>query len=381
MLLSKNKSITTIGLMMVLFMNLSFAQLVKVNDPVFAEGLCDRLPLAMNATCDSLDIAKATSEYPEVAQKAVFFSDLGIKDASEIVYFTGLDKVYLNQNQLSEVPDLSQFTAMTWLNFNRNQLSEAPDLFLPNLSDLDWLYFEKNEISNLDDWFGKTHMNIKSIHLGGNQLSSLPELHTYPELIILKAYSNNLGFNSLVPLKSSPKYSDKFELFPQNEFPVLSNQVRQLGEDWIISLEHDHNANRYELFKNGDKIRESTNGIFNLTGLEKSDQGDYYVLIRNSNFNASDEYLRTNTVSLHLADDKSLGDVSLFSPDGDGIADFVLLQGSGDFEIFDESGAVVRKGTLPFSWNGDNKSGLPVTPGMFYVKKSDGTFQKILLTF
>lgn len=381
MWLSKNRTVTVVALLMLLLWNLSMGQLVKVKDSVFAQALCDKLPLAMNETCDSLDVSKATSEYPASNNKAVFFSDLGIHDASEIVYFTGLDKAYFNKNQLTQVPDLSQFTAMTWLNFNENLLTEAPDLFLPNLSNLIWMYFAKNQVSSLESWNGKNHPNIQSIHMGDNKLTELPELYTYPKLSILKLENNYLTFSSLVPLLSSPKFSSNFVLFPQKELSLLSHQVRQIGEDWVISIDHDHSANRYELYKNGVKIRESSNGVFNLTDLSLSDQGEYHVIIRNSNFSATDEFLTTNTVSLDIADDKSVGDVSVFSPDGDGVADFILLQGSGEFEIFDESGTSVLNGTLPYSWVGTNKSGQPVAPGMFYVKKPDGTFQKILLTF
>jgi internalin A len=120
---------------------------------------------------------------------------------SEVFDFVWLERLYLRNNQLRELPDsIGNLQNLSKLDLSDNQLSELPDsiTLLQNLSILDLiynqlselpdsitllqnlsiLYLNFNQLIELPDSIGNLQ-NLSILYLRGNQLSELPDSMTF----------------------------------------------------------------------------------------------------------------------------------------------------------------------------------------------------------
>ena len=89
-------------------------------------------------------------------------------------YFSNLERLYLNRNQLTSLPNwIGNLTNLEWLYLNYNKLTSLPDSIenLTNLKELDLRY---NQLTTLPDSIDNL-TNLRYLYLPGNQLTSLPD--------------------------------------------------------------------------------------------------------------------------------------------------------------------------------------------------------------
>jgi internalin A len=112
---------------------------------------------------------------------------------AEVFDFIWLEKLYLTNNRLSEIPDsITRLQNLSYLGLTNNQLSEIPDS-ITRLQNLSYLDLSNNQLRELTDSIARLQ-NLSELDLSDNQLRELPDSITR-----LKKLSHlYLGDNPLV---------------------------------------------------------------------------------------------------------------------------------------------------------------------------------------
>lgn len=356
------------------------AQMVPVSDPGLSQKLCTKFPLAMNVSCDSIDTVAAAANYSTAPIK-LWLTDENLDNIYSLKYFPGLDTIRIPMNNLSDegLLPLSVWPNLVWLTLTSNELENAPDISVS--SSIIFIYLINNKINSFPVGWNSAHPTIQVIDLNNNNLDHLPPLEIYPEIRRLNVQNNQLTFADLVPIKSNPRWGTSiWEFFPQDSFKLHEDVVKKIGEDISLQIPDDSPTNTYYLYKDGQLLDSNYTGIFDINDLEKSHEGIYYAEVRNSEFTQSNAVLTSYKFNLLISDPVDHNDVHVFSPNGDGVADFFLIEGTGSFEILNKGGQPLQMGKLPYSWYGDDKSGANVEPGLYFVKTEKG-YLKVLVTY
>ena len=140
---------------------------------------------------DSLDKANgATITRPEMATLTrIDARDTNIHNLAGLEYATGLIRLYLAGNSISDVSPLSNLTRLTELDIQRNSISDV--LPLSNLTGLTKLDLEGNSISDaspLSNLTGLTFLDISE-----NSMSDLSHLSGLIHLKHLKLFGNSIS--------------------------------------------------------------------------------------------------------------------------------------------------------------------------------------------
>ena len=359
----------------------SSAQLVTVTDPVLNSNLCAQFSSVMTTGCAQLDtIAAASQNHVYISLTAK-----GITDADEVLYFKRADSIHLNNNKLTRFPtDLSGFQHLVKLNLAGNQLTEVPVIHYTNAisgdTALKFIYLNNNRITTIHpSWYTPNNLT-QVVDLRNNQLKNIPDFVNYTQIRRLDISSNYLDFEDLIPVKSNPRWlTSQFYLFPQRPVFIMSNQELDPGD--ALSIQFPGTilpTNTYYLFKDSVLVTSNATGLFMLDNMQFDQSGTYFISVKNSNFsNPADSlvsvpfHLNVRSVTRHQ--------VVTFSPNGDGIADVVYIDGTGTAKIINKSGQEILSVTLPYEWEGRDKYGKVLIPGLYYIQKSDGAVLKALL--
>lgn len=369
-------------LLVVMMMTCSsvMAQMIPISDSNMFDDFCDELPLATNVTCDSIDTVAAVANY-STSPLRFSVSNSGLRNISSLAYFSGIDTLYIPHNKIT---DADMLPLSTWPNMYRftitgNELTVAPDISMtPNIQ---FIYAISNEIDTFSSGWYVPHNTIQVIDLRYNDLENIPAFETYPEIRRLNLRYNKLTFEDLIPIKGNPRWGTSiWELFPQQEFFLHNDVTKKIGEDISITINDGSPTNTYYFYKDSVLLDSNVTGIYNINDLEKDDEGVYYAEIRNSEFTQTDAVMTSEPFTLLISDPVDVKDVHVFSPNGDGVADFFLIEGTGSFEIVNKGGQSLQMGSLPYSWYGDDKSGANVEPGLYFVKTDTG-YLKVLVTY
>lgn len=387
MSLSKNRASLVFLLFLVTF--ISNAQLVQVKDTAFAKGLCQAFSEVMDGTCTNLDTNVAKANYSDSPVSLRLFGR-GIINVDELVYFTGLDTIFFNENDISSFPDLENFPNMHRLQLAANDLEIAPNINFEGNGNLQYVFLRDNKITELPGWDAPNSIIIE-LSIKGNELTEIPDFSQYTSLNLLNVNNNRLKFSHLVPILSCNNYNQPpnfWNLFPQKPFFVMGSESFDLGEKVSIEVPQDHKDNTYYLKKAGVRVDASSDGTFSFNAT-KDLEGFYTIEIRNSNFLEEEEFLESEPFKLSLneiplgdnviQEDKEI-DIYLFSPDGDGIGDFLTIEGAGGFKIFNVNGDVLLTEKLPFKWDGRDSYGNVLGPDMYYIQTDYG-LKKVLISF
>lgn len=369
-----------------------FGQLIPINDPSFNTYLCNNFSLAMNGDCSLLDTVKATSEYTGLIK--IHLSNKGITNADELIYFTEVDTIYLNQNKLISFPtDLSSFRSLGRLNIAFNRLTVAPDIHYTNSISGDTavklVYLQQNRISSLPPSWYAPNPYTQVIDIDNNDLTSVPDFVNYPQIKRLDLKENRLAFEDLIPIMSHPSWaSEEFTFFPQKEFEVDIDTLVKVGDKIVVDISTGLSSNEYFILKNGRGIDDNRTGVFEIEINSEDDLGEYWFKVKNdsfpdpSNFLASLKYNVALDINEISQEDKiKEGDVYVFSPNGDGVADSFLIEGEGEVQILNKNGQQLRAEQLPFNWLGDDDSGVLSPPGLHIIKINENEFLKVLITY
>jgi len=117
------------------------------------------------------------------------FSSRHLKTLNGLDLLKALTRIYLYNNQLTDVGDLSGLTALTYLYLSNNQLTDVGDL--SGLTALTYLNLYNNQLTDIGDLSGLTALTILSLY--NNQLTDVGDLSGLTALTILYLYGNNFA--------------------------------------------------------------------------------------------------------------------------------------------------------------------------------------------
>lgn len=350
----------------------------------------------MTAGCEFLDTEKASSEYSHI--DLINLSRKNLINVDEIIYFSNVDTIYLNNNLLNNFPeDISSFRSLTRLELVNNNLTTAPTIKYNNSISGDTavklVYLKNNQINYLPPSWDEANLRTQVVDLYNNELSSIPTFNNYPELRRLDLRQNRLSFEFLIPIKNNPlwvSYPERFYLFPQKPFFAYDTIKVKKGENVNFDISRNLASNEYDLLKDDRRIDRNRTGVFTLSNIQEADTGIYWFKIHNDEFPDDSDFLSSEKFIIQLEkepiDTLSLApfpiknkDVTLISPNGDGVADFLLIKGEGEAAFYNKTGGTFKKAQLPYKWYGDDGNGNTLEPGLYYIKKEDNSFIKVLI--
>ena len=178
--------------------------IIEFKDSYFLEALVKGTDDYDGSKIDKNGDGKISEKEASVV-RGLRLSDFKIRCIDEISYFTALETLYCDHNQLTSL-DVSKNTELMGLNCDNNQLTS---LDLSKNTKLDWLFCVNNQLTSLDlskntklDCFYCNNNQLTSLdvsknteldtlHCDNNQLTSL-DLSKNAELYSLNCSGNNL---------------------------------------------------------------------------------------------------------------------------------------------------------------------------------------------
>jgi internalin A len=194
------------------------AQTFKLPDDNFKKCLKDRFPSTINNNGD-LIIAEANK-----ATGRLTCNEYEIENLDGIQYFTSIDILQAQQNNIKYVPSLNDLKDLVQLDLNKNELTELPDI--SKLSKLVKLSVQQNNISALPNL--SNHPLLTNLVVHNNNLKIIPSLDKLTKLEYV-----NVAHNELKELPSLDK------LVALHTIHCFANELSSLPRlDSLKSLEH-----------------------------------------------------------------------------------------------------------------------------------------------
>ena len=170
--------------------------IIEFKDSYFLEALVKGTDDYDGSKIDKNGDGKISEKEASVV-RGLRLSDFKIRCIDEISYFTALETLYCDHNQLTSL-DVSKNTELMGLNCDNNQLTS---LDLSKNTKLDWLFCVNNQLTSLDL---SKNTKLDCFYCNNNQLTSL-DVSKNTELSYL--YCNNNQLTSLDLSKNAELYS------------------------------------------------------------------------------------------------------------------------------------------------------------------------------
>ena len=170
--------------------------IIEFKDSYFLEALVKGTDDYDGSKIDKNGDGKISEKEASVV-RGLRLSDFKIRCIDEISYFTALETLYCDHNQLTSL-DVSKNTELMGLNCDNNQLTS---LDLSKNTKLDWLFCVNNQLTSLDV---SKNTKLGWLYCDNNQLTSL-DVSKNTELSYL--YCNNNQLTSLDLSKNAELYS------------------------------------------------------------------------------------------------------------------------------------------------------------------------------
>lgn len=239
------------------------------------------------AFLDSLDCSSYTITNIDGIQfftnlKVIDLHDNNITNSNQLKNLPLIEELYIQENELIELPDFSNSSNLTLVKANNNFITSIPTLpintkllsldlsqnnlsvfsNLSNQSTLEYLNLSRNtnlkeiqsldgltnlkslhcylcgldvlpEVSNMDsleflnigyNFFThlpnlSSNLKLKTVYANDNKLTSFPDMSMLPLLEKVRLYNNYLSFEDFEPLLVNVNYSDIYKIIPQWNFP------------------------------------------------------------------------------------------------------------------------------------------------------------------
>lgn len=157
----------------------------------------------------------------------------------------GIEWIYLDWNQISDISILSKFASLTKISASGNQISNLTPI--SNLTNLQNINFGNNQIQNIEPITKLT--NLKYLYLDNNQISDINEIQNLSRLRELSIAGNKIqnvdGLFSITTLEnvdiSRNQITNLSNIMPNTNLSKLNINYNQLtsllGIEKLISLE------------------------------------------------------------------------------------------------------------------------------------------------
>ena len=106
-----------------------------------------------------------STDKPAQSERTIFSRKTVITDISLIGRLTGLTRLDLHVNQVSNISPLAGLTNLTWLNLHRNKIADLSPF--AGLTNLTWLDVSNNEITDLSP-LDEIRDNLNTLFYHGN---------------------------------------------------------------------------------------------------------------------------------------------------------------------------------------------------------------------
>ena len=157
--------------------------IIEFKDSYFLEALVKGTDDYDGSKIDKNGDGKISEKEASVV-RGLRLSDFKIRCIDEISYFTALETLYCDHNQLTSL-DVSKNTELDTLHCDNNQLTS---LDVSKNTKLGWFYCDNNQLTSLDV---SKNTELSYLYCNNNQLTSL-DLSKNAELYSLNCSGNNL---------------------------------------------------------------------------------------------------------------------------------------------------------------------------------------------
>ena len=140
-----------------------------------------------NITISDIDTI-TSDELPSGKQLNLAGKDITDLSGLELFADKGLEWIYLDWNNISDMSVLSSFTTLTKISASGNQVSDIS--FLQNLQNIQNVNFSNNNISNINVLSNLT--NIKYLYLDNNQIQDITAIGNLSNLVELSIAGNQI---------------------------------------------------------------------------------------------------------------------------------------------------------------------------------------------
>lgn len=357
------KIIYTISLLSFLFTHYcGYGQTYYIGDPEFKKCIENSFPTAIDvqgnlilseaAIPDSLDCSSYSITNIDGLQH---FTNLKVIDLhnNNLSLLKGIDalalveELYVQENELVELPDFSNSTHLKILEADNNFITTAPNLpsqlrllnlgennltslgDLSSLSELEYLLIYRNtNLKEIPSFEGLTKLkelqcylcglnslptlsmltNIEYLNIGYNNFTSLPDLSSNKKLLTLYAnncslnsfpdlsslpllqkvrlYNNYLSFEDFIPLLVDTNYSEVYKIIPQNNFtnPLAPTYFEYDSVSFKTGLAAATLGTNYTWYFKGEVLYNSEKDTLVIDSIQIKNSGKYSFTITNSFF-------------------------------------------------------------------------------------------------
>ncbi len=292
--------------------------------------------------CSSFNISNADGLQHFTNLKVIDLHDNNLKRVDELTALTAVNELYLQENELIELPDLSNSPALFLIKANNNFITTSPPLppqlrsldlnqnnlsslgDLPNQSGLFYLNISRNTslkslpaldglytlkefhcylcglnvlpsttaLTNLEvlnigyNYFTKlpdlsSNLNLKTLYANDCLLKSFPDMSMLPMLEKVRLYNNHLSFEDFMPLLANPTYSDIYKITPQLNFPnPLKSKYFEYDSVSFATGISPNTANvTYTWYLDGELLSTSTKDTLSIDSIQIENSGVYNYII------------------------------------------------------------------------------------------------------
>lgn len=315
--------------------NICTAQTYFLPDTNFVKSLKTKYPSVIKNDSLLIDQAKKITGWVDFQSQNLhnidgiqFFTNVSqlnlaknkLKSTPNLDSLTTMNQLYINENELTELPRMSKsvqnifafsnkltsienitnLTNLTFLHVSNNQLVTLPHLkYFPNLDQLHCnqnkivsiegletltkaknLYLWENQLTQIDGLAFNT--TLKVLYINNNNLENLPNLKNKPNLSELSLSMNYFTFSDLYPLFELDS-AKNFSYAPMKNLDIRNKITAYENKEVIFKSTIDTSLSDlvYSLYKNDSIfLSENTSGMFKITSNNYAENDSFTIKIK-----------------------------------------------------------------------------------------------------
>ena len=216
-------------------------------------------------------------------------NNLSGKISPSIKNLVNLTSLSLNDNQLSgNLPaELGSLPFLRSINIDENQFSGPIPNEIGNLDSLGSFKISNNSFSSIPQSLNDIH-RLYYVQASNNKLTSIPDfdpflnpINTFTKGLFLR--NNQLTFDDLIQNLDVEKEDFSFRYVPQDTLDIVITGELALGQDFSfeVLIDDTHPLTAYNWYKDGQRVMNFNDKIYNVQSVLPSDIGRYYCVVTN----------------------------------------------------------------------------------------------------